>query len=110
MKLSIVLFSWWCLQIISLAFQIVRINTKYNVIYVLGQSVPGGTNGVVYLHDTILPLKWHKDKGPANFPTFMPTQLDENGLPEDIFEDSIHQFAEPSITFVDDEVKDPKKK
>ena len=34
-----------------------RINMKYNVIYVKG-TVPGATNTIVRIFDTILPLRW----------------------------------------------------
>jgi large subunit ribosomal protein L3 len=90
--------------------QILRINTKYNVIYVTGQSVPGETNSVVYLHDTLLPLKWHKEKGPEAFPTYFPHLHEDGALPDDIFHGSVHQFSEPSIAYIDDEAKDAKKK
>ena len=36
--------------------QIVRINSKYNVIYVRG-TVPGTTNSIVHILDTVLPLR-----------------------------------------------------
>lgn len=38
-----------------------------------------------------------KEKPPA-FPTFYPEELDEE-LPEDIFEESIHMFSEPTIMY-----------
>ena len=37
--------------------QILRINTKHDIIYVLGNAVPGDHNGYVLIHDTLLPLR-----------------------------------------------------
>lgn len=36
--------------------KILRIDHEYNVLYVIGQNVPGDTNSIVFVHDTILPL------------------------------------------------------
>jgi len=80
------------------------------VIFVLGQAVPGENSGVVFLHDTSLPLKWHKGTGPAAFPTYFPHMQADGVLPDDIFHESVHQFGDPSIFYEDDEVKDTKKK
>ena len=38
------------LSIVS--FQVVRINTKYNVLYVRGRAIPGETGAYVYIYDT----------------------------------------------------------
>ena len=37
--------------------QIIRINYSYNVIYVLGQSIPGEQGELVKLFDSIIPSK-----------------------------------------------------
>ncbi|XP_014271368.1 large ribosomal subunit protein uL3m [Halyomorpha halys] len=76
-----------------------RINTKYNVLYVQGLSIPGETNSVVTVYDTILPLRKRKE-APAHFPTFYPSDLDDP-LPEDLYEKNVHQFDAPTITFED---------
>lgn len=75
--------------------KILRINTKYNVIWVLAQNVPGETNTMCYLYDTILPTK--KNTSP-HFPTYIP---DENAatLPENLYADDVHPFTDPSIEF-----------
>ncbi|XP_065353618.1 large ribosomal subunit protein uL3m [Cloeon dipterum] len=88
--------------------QILRINTKFNVIFVKGQSVPGGQNSVVFLHDTLLPLKWRKTS-PEAFPTYFPHLQEGDSLPVDIYHESVHNFADPSIMYEDEEVKDAKK-
>ncbi|KAK7868290.1 hypothetical protein R5R35_013882 [Gryllus longicercus] len=72
-----------------------RINTKYNVLYVSGQNIPGETNSMVYIYDTVLPLR--KFKEPPPFPTYY-TEYEEN-LPDDIYYSDVHQFSEPSIMF-----------
>ncbi|KAG8223178.1 hypothetical protein J437_LFUL000344 [Ladona fulva] len=73
-----------------------RINTKYNVIYVQGLAVPGETNSVVYIYDSVLPLRKLTEAPP--FPTFYPEELTEV-LPEDLYAEEVHQFRSPSITF-----------
>ncbi|XP_076246177.1 mitochondrial ribosomal protein L3 isoform X2 [Calliopsis andreniformis] len=75
--------------------KILRINTKYNVIWVLGPNVPGETNSVLYLYDTILP---HKRNSSPNFPTYL-SDIDEDSLPEDLYADDVHQFKDPTIEF-----------
>ena len=37
--------------------QVLRVNTKYNVIWVKGAAVAGETNSIVYIYDTRLPLR-----------------------------------------------------
>ncbi|XP_075212615.1 mitochondrial ribosomal protein L3 [Lycorma delicatula] len=77
--------------------KILRINTKYNVIWVKGNAVPGETNSVVYIYDTLLPLKKFTSK-PPGFPTHFPEE-DNEPLPEELYDDSIHYFENPSITY-----------
>lgn len=76
--------------------QILRINTKYNVIWVLGQNIPGETNTYCYMFDTILPLRRCKEA--PNFPTYLPS-ITEESLPEEIYADDVHQFIDPTIEF-----------
>lgn len=71
-----------------------RINTKYNVMWVSSSSIPGETNNLVYIYDTILPLR--KPKSPLPFPTFFG---DEKELPEDIWSEELHDFQDKSIIF-----------
>ncbi|XP_055913794.1 39S ribosomal protein L3, mitochondrial [Eupeodes corollae] len=77
-----------------------RINTKYNVMWVSGSSVPGVTNGLVYIYDTILPRRKPQGNGPP-----VPTNLnfENEGLPEDIWFEDVHCFKEPTITYEVDE-------
>ncbi|XP_046386189.1 39S ribosomal protein L3, mitochondrial [Ischnura elegans] len=73
-----------------------RINTKYNVIWVQGFGVPGETNSIVHIYDTILPLRRLKEAPP--FPTFYPEDMSEP-QPEEIYADEVYQFGFPSIKF-----------
>ncbi|CAL7949310.1 unnamed protein product [Xylocopa violacea] len=75
--------------------KILRINTKYNVIWVLAQNIPGETNTMCYLYDTILPTKKNRS---SHFPTYI---TDENAaqLPENLYADDVHSFSDPSIEF-----------
>ncbi|XP_066597575.1 large ribosomal subunit protein uL3m [Prorops nasuta] len=81
---------------IARGVKILRINTKYNVIWVLGQHLPGETGNYLMMYDTILPLK--KLKSAPNFPTYLP-ELSEEKLPEELFVENLHVFNEPSIKF-----------
>lgn len=76
--------------------QILRINTKYNVIWVLGQNVPGEVNTMCYLYDTILPTK--KSTSP-HFPTYLPNNENTNVLPEELYADDVHPFSNPTIEY-----------
>lgn len=71
-----------------------RINTKANCLWVSGRAIPGEINSLVFIHDTALPLRQPKE--PYPFPTFLG---DESQFPENIYEDSIHKFSDPTITF-----------
>lgn len=77
-----------------------RINTKYNVLYVQGLAIPGAVNSIVYVYDTLLPLR-KPTKCPPNFPTYYPEDTDEP-LPEDMYDPEIHVFSDPTITFEPD--------
>ncbi|XP_065363162.1 large ribosomal subunit protein uL3m [Calliphora vicina] len=85
---------------ISKGLRIWRINTKYNVMWVNGSAIPGSTNGLVYIYDTILPLRKHKTAPP--FPTSF-EQVTEG--PDDIWFDKVHNFKDETITFKPEEEK-----
>ncbi|KAK9888437.1 hypothetical protein WA026_000685 [Henosepilachna vigintioctopunctata] len=78
---------------ISRGLKIWRINTKYNVLWVSGQAIPGETNSLVYVYDSLVPSK--KPTEPLPFPTF----LHGDELPEDIYDKEVHSFEGPSILF-----------
>ena len=37
--------------------QVIRINKEYNVMWVSGHNIPGEHNNIIYIYDTILPMK-----------------------------------------------------
>ncbi|XP_077267535.1 mitochondrial ribosomal protein L3 [Temnothorax americanus] len=76
--------------------RILRINTKYNVIWVQGHNIPGEINTYCYMFDTVLPLRKHKTA--PNFPTYLPS-ITEESLPEELYADDIHSFVDPTIEF-----------
>nr|SVE76430.1 EOG090X07HN [Daphnia longispina] len=78
----------------SKGLKIMRINMKYNVIYVKG-TVPGATNTIVRIFDTILPLRKLKEAPPH--PTYFPPE-DGTQPEEDIWDSSLHVFGSPSIS------------
>ncbi|XP_060705980.1 39S ribosomal protein L3, mitochondrial isoform X1 [Hemiscyllium ocellatum] len=70
-----------------------RVNTKENILYVHG-SVPGHKNCLVKVNDTTLPTHQQDNENPP-FPTYFADGDEE--LPEDLFDDAVFQFTEPSI-------------
>lgn len=72
-----------------------RINTKYNVLWVSGHNIPGETNSLCYIYDTILPLR--KPKDPPPFPTTL--ELEQDEVPEEFIYERLHDFREPTIAF-----------
>lgn len=75
--------------------EIVRINTDYNLLWVTGHNVPGELNNIVYVFDTMLPLKRSIIQPP--FPTNM-----KEAEHIDIFAEKYHNFASPTIFFEDE--------
>ncbi|XP_064411000.1 39S ribosomal protein L3, mitochondrial isoform X2 [Latimeria chalumnae] len=79
----------------SLGLKVWRINTKHNIIYVNG-SVPGHKNCLVKVRDTTLPTRSGDCKN-LPCPTFF---ADGDGeLPEDLYDDEMFQYTEPSVTY-----------
>lgn len=72
-----------------------RINTKYNVLWVSGQGIPGETNAIVTVYDTVLPLR--RPLEPIPFPTYL-MKSDED-FPENIYDKEVHVFNEPTIIY-----------
>ncbi|CAD6227575.1 GSCOCG00001257001-RA-CDS [Cotesia congregata] len=75
--------------------KILRVNYKYNVIWVLGQVCPGETNSLVHVYDTLLPRR--QPETPPPFPTFIPTPDTE--LSDEAWADDVHPFGAPTIEF-----------
>ncbi|KPI94702.1 PREDICTED: 39S ribosomal protein L3, mitochondrial [Papilio xuthus] len=73
--------------------KILRINTKYNILWTLGVAIPGETGAVCYLYDTILPLKKLKTAPP------FPTHPASDDLPLEYYDESIHPFEGETILF-----------
>ncbi|KAJ0181990.1 hypothetical protein K1T71_002712 [Dendrolimus kikuchii] len=76
--------------------KILRIDTKYNVLWTLGVAIPGETGATCYLYDTVLPLKKHKSSPP------FPTHGTKEDLPPEFYDEIVHRFEQPSITFEED--------
>lgn len=80
-----------------------RIDTKYNVIWILGQATAGETNSLVTIHDTLLRKKLFGELGQVpHFPTYFPN-LDGEDLPNEFFVDDLHNFNDPTILFKEEE-------
>jgi len=88
-----------------------RINTKYNVLYVHGQNVPGPNHCYVRVFDTT--VRDRRDEmaarqSPPPMPTFYRDDLTAP-LPEELFHDELFQFTQDSILFAEPEKVTKKK-
>lgn len=79
---------------INRGLKVWRINTKYNVMWVSGVSIPGETNSMVYIFDTKLQNR-RKSMNPPS-PTFL-DELDEGVT--DIWSEDCHNFKDPTIFY-----------
>lgn len=81
-----------------------RINTKYNVLYLMGPAVPGPNHGYMRIQDSTLyehrQQPTEKDHPP--FPTYFPD--DSKPLDEELFAEDIYQFNQPTLTLDDVQV------
>jgi len=78
--------------------KILRMNTKYQIIYVLGTCAGDvGTYGRIYDSRTTK-NELAFDAEPPMFPTYYP-ELHGSDWADDIFDETVHPFDEPSITF-----------
>ncbi|KAI5632584.1 ribosomal protein l3 domain-containing protein [Phthorimaea operculella] len=73
--------------------KVLRMNTKHNVMWLLGVGIPGETGAMCYLFDTVLPLKKLQTAPP--FPTHPPA----DNLPLEYYDDSVHPFEQDTIAF-----------
>ena len=62
--------------------------------WVSGYAVAGNINDHVYIYDSILPTRAPKE--PYPMPTFLG---DESQLPEDIYDEKVHKFSDPTIFY-----------
>lgn len=76
--------------------KILRINHKHNVIYVLGQAIPGENGEFVKLFDTKTVSK-RFETSPRFFPTCYPE--DYSNLEEEEYSADVHKFQDPSISY-----------
>lgn len=73
--------------------QILRMNTKYNVLWALGVGIPGETGAMCYLYDTVLPNR--RLTAPPPFPT----QISLEDQTIEYYHESVHPFEHPTITY-----------
>lgn len=82
----------------------VRINTKYNVLYVKGPNLPGPPRAYVKIQDTVLPLKRLRlNENPPPMPTF----YDEDLVPdtaENLYHESLFSYDDEFVSY---EGRDP---
>ncbi|XP_011309299.1 39S ribosomal protein L3, mitochondrial [Fopius arisanus] len=83
--------------------KILRVDHKHNVLWVLGQALPGETNSLLVMYDTLLHGRRIREKGNAPpFPTYVPG---DEPLPDVVWDEKMHPFDAPTIEF---EVPDKK--
>ncbi len=86
--------------------KILRINAKFNVLYVQGPIMPGPTHCFVRVVDSCLPKNKQqisKDSHPP-FPTSY-TQLLDKQAGDEVFDPVMHKLSDPTITFEKFEAK-----
>ncbi|ELT91781.1 hypothetical protein CAPTEDRAFT_177551 [Capitella teleta] len=77
-----------------------RMNTKYNVLYVMGGNLPGPNHCYVRIYDSQLPTHvQQRAQKPPPMPTFYPELDASEPIPEEIFDDELFEFTEPSIVY-----------
>lgn len=88
-----------------LYFQIWRINTKLNILYIHGSTIPGPNHCYVRVFDSILRNRQRElaDNPPFN-PTFYEDFDSEHELPEEILHKDLFHFSDPSLTLEDEKV------
>lgn len=86
-----------------LPFQIWRINTKYNILYISG-GVPGPNHGYVRIYDsraskhvTVRNENTQSDR-PIPMPTFYSDDIKEP-IPDEYFDEELYSFSDGSITY-----------
>ena len=80
-------------------FQIWRINTKYNVLYLQGSAIPGPNHAYVKVRDTTLvPHKERLVDRPPPMPTWYPEDALET-IPEELYDEKLHAFTDGTILF-----------
>jgi len=82
------------------AQHIVRINTKYNVLYIRGPAVMGDVGSFVTICDTFLSSVETMERSTFPFPTHYPEESEEP-IPEEYYDPKMFNFADPSIVFED---------
>ncbi|XP_015113943.1 39S ribosomal protein L3, mitochondrial [Diachasma alloeum] len=77
--------------------KILRVDYKHNVLWVLGQALPGETNSLLQIYDSILNhRKIRETERAPPFPTYIPGKAP---LPDVQWDESLHQFDAPTIEF-----------
>ena len=97
--------------VVSISAQILRINTKYNVLYLAGGVTPGPNHCYTAIFDSVLPLRRRLmlDEPPF-MPTFYPDLDSKEPLPEELNHESLFDFSAPSIVYEEDKSKKKKVK
>ena len=85
-----------------------RINTKYNLLFVKGPNIPGPVHGYVRIMDCIFRHR-RVLKTNTPMPTWFPEDAEET-LPEDIYSDKMYQFGQPTVVFKEEKQMKQKKK
>ncbi|XP_067932605.1 large ribosomal subunit protein uL3-like [Watersipora subatra] len=81
------------------SLQIVRINTKYNVIYLKGPNLPGPPRAYVRMMDSLLrPHLLARDANPPPMPTFYPEDAIPDS-PENIYHESLFTYDDDFVSY-----------
>jgi len=78
--------------------KVLRVNTKYNLIYLKGPGVPGEDGSYVNIMDSNLYEKQPSKLGIT--PPFPTATMDENSkLEEELYDEELHRPSDPSLLF-----------
>lgn len=88
-----------------MGLKIWRINNKYNILYIHGPVIPGPNHSYVRISDSCLPKNREKFTAQSHppFPTYYPNQ--NQTIAEEYFDEELHKFTDPTITFETFEAK-----
>jgi len=79
------------------SMQVLRINTKHNIMWVKGQGVPGLINAWVYVFDAICKGRRFEAGDQPPFPTYIPSENEQ--VPEELNHPDVHLMESETIIY-----------
>ena len=83
-----------------------RINTKYNVLYVKGPLLPGPPRSYVRILDTfIYPKRKLMNENPPPMPTFYPEEDAVPDTPENLYHEKLFSYDDECVSYEDKDLE-----